>query len=94
MVSEDEFLTTLETARLLRTSSGALYMQRARRELPGLLGVRMGRQLLFRRSDLDGWIEARIGAQLANLKRPEDLEVGESQVGGRLQHSRNATDNA
>jgi excisionase family DNA binding protein len=64
-----EFLTTEETARLLRTSRSALYMQRARNALPGLLGVRMGRQLLFRRSDLDTWIEQQVTSQLADVER-------------------------
>jgi len=47
-------LTVEETASLLRTSRGAIYVMVARSQLPGV--CRVGRRLLFVRADLLEWL--------------------------------------
>ena len=49
-------LTLQETANYLRLTPGALYMQRYRGEKPGVLGIRVGRKILFRASDIDRFL--------------------------------------
>lgn len=50
-----EFLTIDEIAELLRLTPAALYTQRYRGEVPGSLGRKVGRQILWRWSDIDEW---------------------------------------
>lgn len=57
---EHEFLTVDQAAKLLHTTAKALYTQRYRRELPGSLGIPVGRRLLWRRSDIDRWFSAQL----------------------------------
>lgn len=66
MASAD-LLNTREVAELYRTTPGALYTQRHRGQLPGGFGVFVGRRLLFRRSDLDGWLDSLIDTQLETV---------------------------
>ena len=49
------YLTAKEVACQYRLTVSALYTQRHRREAPGVLGVKVGRKLLWRRADLDAW---------------------------------------
>lgn len=53
----EPLLTVQETAEYLRLTPGALYMQRHRGEKPGALGIRVGRKLLFRPSDIDQFLD-------------------------------------
>ena len=63
----EQLLTVEETAAYLRLTPGALYTQRYRREKPGVLGIRVGRRVLFRPSDIDGFLDERLS----------EVEVGE-----------------
>ena len=56
----EPLLTVQETAEYLRLTPGALYMQRHRGDKPGVLGIRVGRKLLFRPSDIDQFLEERL----------------------------------
>jgi hypothetical protein len=56
----EQLLTLEETARYLRLTPGALYTQRYRREKPGMLGIRVGRRILFRPSDIDRFLDERL----------------------------------
>lgn len=53
----EPLLTVQETAEYLRLTPGALYMQRHRGEKPGALGIRVGRKVLFRSSDIDRFLQ-------------------------------------
>lgn len=53
-----EYLTSAEVAEMFRTTPSALYTQRTRRERPGSLGVKVGKRVLYRREDLDRWVES------------------------------------
>ncbi len=55
---DSEFLGIEETARLFpHLTPSALYSQRHRGEAPGCLAVKVGKRLVWRRSDLDEWWE-------------------------------------
>ena len=41
----------------------ALYAQRKRGEAPGALGVKVGRRLLWRTSDLEAWFDEQLATQ-------------------------------
>jgi hypothetical protein len=56
----EQLLTLRETAEYLRLTPGALYTQRYRREKPGALGIRVGRKILYRPSDIDRFLEERL----------------------------------
>lgn len=56
----EPLLTIQEVAEYLRLTPNALYTQRHRGEKPGVLGIRVGRKLLFRPSDLDRFLEERL----------------------------------
>lgn len=56
----EQLLTVQETADYLRLTPGALYTQRYRGEKPGALGIRVGRKILFRPSDIDRFLDERI----------------------------------
>jgi hypothetical protein len=51
-----ELLTTTEVANLLRLTPSSLYTQRCRRQEPGSLGFRLGRKIVFRRSDIAAFV--------------------------------------
>lgn len=53
----EPLLTLQETADYLRLTPGALYTQRYRGEKPGVLGIRVGRKVLFRPSDIDDFLD-------------------------------------
>jgi len=44
----------------LRLTPGALYTQRYRGEKPGALGIRVGRKILYRPSDIDRFLDERL----------------------------------
>lgn len=56
----ERLLTVEEAAAYLRVTPGALYTQRYRREKPGALGIRVGRRILFRPTDIDRFLDERL----------------------------------
>jgi hypothetical protein len=56
----ERLLTLEETAEYLRLTPGALYTQRYRGERPGALGIRVGRKVLYRPSDINRFLEERL----------------------------------
>ena len=56
----EPLLTLKEAADFLRLTPGALYSQRYRGEKPGALGIRVGKKLLFRPSDIDRFLDERL----------------------------------
>ena len=60
LATGEQLLTLEETASYLRLTPGALYTQRYRREKPGMLGIRVGRRVLFRPSDIDRFLDERL----------------------------------
>lgn len=55
-----EFLSVAELAALLHRTPSSIYTERHRGEGVGALGIRVGRRLLWRRSDLDRWWDRQI----------------------------------
>jgi excisionase family DNA binding protein len=58
-----ELLTTEELAAMLRTSASGILTMRHRGELPAALGFRRGRRVLYRRSDVEKWVEDEVEKQ-------------------------------
>lgn len=56
----ERLLTIKEAAEYLRLTPGALYTQRYRGVKPGALGIRIGRKILFRPSDIDRFLDERL----------------------------------
>lgn len=50
-----DFLTVEQVGAMFHLSPASLYTMRRRGEAPGSLAVKVGRRLLWRRSDLDQW---------------------------------------
>jgi hypothetical protein len=65
----EHLLTLKEAAEFLRLTPGALYTQRYRGEKPGVLGVRIGRKILYRLSDIDRYLDERLAEALAGANR-------------------------
>lgn len=65
----ERLLTVKETADYLRLTPGALYTQRYRGEKPGALGIRVGRKILFRPSDIDRFLDEQLSEVEAGLDR-------------------------
>jgi hypothetical protein len=65
----ERLLTVKETADYLRLTPGALYMQRYRGEKPGALGIRVGRKILYRPSDIDRFLDERLSEVELGLDR-------------------------
>lgn len=63
-MNDRDLLTTEELARLLRVSSSAIHSQRYRGEMPGSLGVKLGRRIFFRPVDIDAYIESQLADTL------------------------------
>jgi hypothetical protein len=57
----ERLLTVNEIAEYLRLTPGALYTQRYRGEKPGALGIRVGKKILYRPSDIDRFLEEKVG---------------------------------
>jgi len=53
----EPLLTLKETADYLRLTPAALYTQRHRGDKPGVLGVRVGRKILYRPSDINQYLD-------------------------------------
>lgn len=53
-------LTIKEAADYLRLTPSALYTQRHRGEAPGVLGIRIGRRILYRSSDINRFLDQRL----------------------------------
>jgi hypothetical protein len=53
----EPLLTLREAAEYLRLTPSALYTQRHRGEKPGALGIRVGRKILYRPSDINRFLD-------------------------------------
>ena len=53
----EPLLTLKETADYLRLTPAALYTQRHRGDKPGALGIRVGRKILYRPSDINRYLD-------------------------------------
>jgi hypothetical protein len=53
----EPLLTLREAADYLRLTPAALYTQRHRGDKPGALGVRVGRKILYRQSDINQYLD-------------------------------------
>ena len=60
-----DLLTVEQLAELLDTSPSAIHSQRHRGQVPGKFGVKLGRRVYFRASDLDEYISAELEKQTA-----------------------------
>jgi hypothetical protein len=65
----EHLLTLKEAAEYLRLTPGALYTQRHRGEKPGVLGIRIGRKILYRPSDINRFLDERLAEALASPTR-------------------------
>ena len=72
--SDDTFMTLSEVADLARTTPGAIYQWRRRGKGPR--ASRVGKRLLFRRSDVLAWIEAQPdrGNAVIDVRHQADTE--------------------
>jgi excisionase family DNA binding protein len=68
-----EFLSIVELAELLGVRPKTIYTLRARNDAPP--AARVGRELRFRRSDIDEWMRARTEPK---SRRPRQARVGSS----------------
>lgn len=55
-----DLLTVEELARMLRVRPSAIHSQRHRGEMPGSLGVKLGKRVFYRRSDIDAFMDQQI----------------------------------
>lgn len=62
----EPLLTLKEAADYLRLTPSALYTQRYRGEKPGALGIRVGRKILYRPSDIERFLEERLAEAYAS----------------------------
>ena len=53
-------LTLREAADYLRLTPAALYTQRHRGDKPGALGIRVGRKILYRPSDINQYLDEQL----------------------------------
>jgi hypothetical protein len=56
----EPLLTLKETADYLRLTPAALYTQRHRGDKPGALGIRVGRKILYRPSDINRFLDEQL----------------------------------
>jgi hypothetical protein len=56
----EPLLTVQEAAEYLRLTPRALYNQRYRGDDPGALGIRVGKKILYRTSDIDRFLDERL----------------------------------
>jgi len=59
----DRLARAAEVADFISTTVGALHAQRHRGEEPGSLGVVIGRKLLFKTEEIEGWVEDKLAAR-------------------------------
>jgi len=55
-----EYLTLPEVAELIRTPVGTIYQWRSRSPKQGPPAMKLGRRLVFARSDVDSWMAAQV----------------------------------
>jgi hypothetical protein len=55
----EPLLTLKKAADYLRLTPSAMYTQRHRSEKPGALGIRVGKKILYRLSDIDDFLNQR-----------------------------------
>lgn len=67
----EPLLTLKEAADYLRLTPAALYTQRHRGDKPGSLGIRVGRKILYRPSDISRYLDE----QLAESQHAFDSRV-------------------
>lgn len=56
----EPLLTLKEAADYLRLTPSAMYTQRHRSEKPGALGIRVGRKILYRPSDINRFLDEQL----------------------------------
>lgn len=56
----EPLLTVKEAADYLRLTPAALYTQRHRGDKPGALGIRVGRKVLYRPSDINRFLDEQL----------------------------------
>jgi predicted DNA-binding transcriptional regulator AlpA len=66
-VHTGEFLGVEELSALLGQSPSAIYAARHRGQRPAALGIRVGRRIVWRRTDVDRWFSDTVEAQLGEL---------------------------
>jgi len=65
----EPLLTLKETADYLRLTPAALYTQRHRGDIPGALGIRVGRKILYRPSDINQYLDEQLAENQVSLHR-------------------------
>lgn len=65
----DRVLTLNEAADYLRLTPGALYAQRYRSENPGALGIRVGRKIIYRMTDIDNYLDRLLAESQSGVVR-------------------------
>ena len=60
-----QLLTVEELSALLRVSRAAIYSQRLRGEMPGTLGVKLGKRIFFRPGDIDAYMDQQVAREAA-----------------------------
>ena len=58
-----DLLTVEQLAQMLHVQPSAIHSQRYRGEMPGSLGVKLGKRVFYRRSDLDAFIDQQIARE-------------------------------
>lgn len=56
-LTSDRLMTVPEVAAYLRLSPASVYTSRYRGQFPGALGIQVGRKIVFRRHDLDAYLD-------------------------------------
>lgn len=54
---DTRYLTVEQVAERYQSTPAAIHTQRYRGEKPGALGVKVGKRVLWRESDLDAWFD-------------------------------------
>ena len=70
----EPLLTLKEAADYLRLTPSALYTQRHRGEKPGALGIRVGKKILYRPSDIERFLHERLAGHAAVAQSSEHTE--------------------
>jgi hypothetical protein len=65
----EPLLTLKEAADYLRLTPAALYTQRHRGDKPGALGIRVGRKILYRPSDINRYLDEQLAENQVSLHR-------------------------
>lgn len=65
----EPLLTLKEAAEYLRLTPAALYTQRHRGNKPGALGIRVGRKILYRPSDINRYLDELLAGNQVSLQR-------------------------